>query len=61
MGRRLIAGSSPSSPRSTASAASRPSIAVDNPAALALMKRTGRVEWAAYDGGAYEVVVALTA
>ena len=37
------------------------SIAVDNPAALALMKRTGRVEWAAYDGGAYEVVVALAA
>jgi RimJ/RimL family protein N-acetyltransferase len=35
------------------------SIAVDNPAALALMKRLGHVEWTAYEGGAYEVVVAL--
>jgi RimJ/RimL family protein N-acetyltransferase len=35
------------------------SIAVDNPAALAVMKRLGHVEWTAYDGGAYEVVVAL--
>jgi RimJ/RimL family protein N-acetyltransferase len=37
------------------------SIAVDNPAALALMRRLGHVEWKADDGGgAYEVVVALT-
>jgi RimJ/RimL family protein N-acetyltransferase len=35
------------------------SVAVDNPAALALMRRLGHVEWTAYDGGAYEVVVAL--
>ena len=35
------------------------SIAVDNPAAMALMRRLGRVEWTAYDAGAYEVVVAL--
>ena len=35
------------------------SVAVDNPAALALMKRLGHVEWTAYEGGAYEVVVAL--
>jgi RimJ/RimL family protein N-acetyltransferase len=37
------------------------SIALDNAAALALMKRVGHVEWASYDGGAYEVVVALAA
>lgn len=37
-------------------------VATDNPAALAVMKRLGTVEWAAYDGGgggAYDVVVAL--
>ena len=34
-------------------------IAVGNQAALALMKRLGRIEWSAYVDGAYEVVVAL--
>ena len=35
------------------------SIAVDNPGALALMKRLGHLEWTAYEDGAYEVVVRL--
>jgi RimJ/RimL family protein N-acetyltransferase len=34
-------------------------VAVDNRAALALMRRLGHVEWTAYEDGAYEVVVAL--
>lgn len=34
-------------------------IAPDNRAALALMRRLGRVEWTSFVDGAYEVVVAL--
>jgi RimJ/RimL family protein N-acetyltransferase len=34
-------------------------IAPDNPAAMALMRRLGHVEWTSWEGGAYEVVVAL--
>jgi L-amino acid N-acyltransferase YncA len=34
-------------------------VAPDNKAALALMRRLGRVEWTSYVDGAYEVVVAL--
>ena len=34
-------------------------VASDNPAALALMRRLGRIEWTAFSDGAYEVVVAL--
>jgi RimJ/RimL family protein N-acetyltransferase len=34
-------------------------VAVDNKAAFALMRRLGHVEWTSYEDGAYEVVVAL--
>ncbi len=34
-------------------------VATDNPAALALIKRLGHVEWTSYEGGAYEIVVRL--
>jgi L-amino acid N-acyltransferase YncA len=34
-------------------------VAPDNRAALALMRRLGRVEWTSFVDGAYEVVVAL--
>jgi RimJ/RimL family protein N-acetyltransferase len=34
-------------------------VAVDNAAAMALMRRLGHVEWTSYEDGAYEVVVAL--
>jgi RimJ/RimL family protein N-acetyltransferase len=34
-------------------------VAVDNQAAFALMRRLGHVEWTSYEDGAYEVVVRL--
>jgi L-amino acid N-acyltransferase YncA len=34
-------------------------IAADNPAAMALMRRLGHLEWRSWEGDAYEVVVAL--
>jgi RimJ/RimL family protein N-acetyltransferase len=34
-------------------------VAVDNQAAIALMRRLGHVEWTSYEDGAYEIVVRL--